>query len=64
MSSTVKLLLLVLINRLDAKTVYRMNKMLIDTLDEMAKKTGTDLDDKLVEIVRKFIKLEDEVDMG
>lgn len=60
MSSTVKMLLLLLIQNLDSKTVYKVNKMLIDLLEEFTQGTATEVDDKIVDVVKKFLKLDNE----
>lgn len=59
MSATAKLLLILLAQNLDAKTVYKVNKLLIDLLADLAEKTSTDLDDKVVAMVGKFLRMDE-----
>lgn len=56
MSKAMTLLLILLSNVLDSKAMYTLNRKLIDLLQEQARKTDTNIDDKIVEIVENFLK--------
>lgn len=56
MKNATRLLLILLTNILDSKTMFRLNQALVELLYELAEKTETDIDDKIVALVERFIQ--------
>lgn len=55
MSTIAKLLLQLLLAQMGEKQVHELNRLLVELLTELALKTETNLDDRIVEIVSRFL---------